>query len=54
MQELKTDRGIITIKVTAAREIERLEMDARLFFWHNRPDLQREALVKIARQLCDE
>lgn len=51
MQQLNTARGTITIKIASAKEIEQLRMDDGLgFFWHNRPELQHAALVKIARQ----
>lgn len=51
MQQLNTARGVITIKIASAKEIEQLKMDEGLgFFWHNRPELQHAALVKIARQ----
>ncbi len=52
MQQLSTPRGIITVTVaTSPQEIEKLGIDDSLgFFWHNRPDLQRQALIKIASQ----
>lgn len=49
MQEVKTDRGIVTVKIASASEIAQLGIDPGLgFFWHNRPDLQHAALIKIA------
>lgn len=50
MEQLNTRRGPLTIiSRCGPEEIERLAMDEGLgFFWHNRPDLQKQALVKIA------
>jgi acetoin utilization protein AcuA len=52
MQQFNTERGSIIVKVAQSpQEIESLEMDDGLgFFWHNRPDLQHQALIKIAVQ----
>ncbi len=47
---LNTPRGVVTIVARCpAEEIAQLGIDEGLgFFWHNRPDLQHQALVKIA------
>ena len=52
MQQLNTRRGPIAVASHCeAAEIEKLAIDEGLgFFWHNRPDLQRQALIKIAAQ----
>jgi len=52
MQQLKTERGVITVQIaTSPREIEPLGIDEGLgFFWHQRPDLQRDALIKILQR----
>lgn len=50
MQQFETPRGPLAIIPQASvDEISRLEIDAGLgYFWHNRPDLQKQALVRIA------
>ncbi|MBI4787516.1 MAG: GNAT family N-acetyltransferase [Chloroflexi bacterium] len=52
MEQLNTPRGPVTlISRCTATEIEELRIDPGLgFFWHNRPDLQCQALIKIADQ----
>jgi len=47
---LETPRGVVTVVARCpAEEIARLGIDDGLgFFWHKRPDLQHQALVKIA------
>ncbi len=51
---LTTPRGAITIvPACPAAEIAAMSIDPGLgFFWHNRPDLQHEALAKIAGLPC--
>lgn len=50
MRQLKTNRGIVTIKIASSpQEVAELGIDEGLgFFWRNRPALQHQALVKIA------
>ncbi len=50
--QIATRRGPVTIIPACPSSIlETLGIDAGLgFFWHNRPDLQREALLRIAAQ----
>lgn len=50
MNELNTRRGTVTIIPSCPVQIlEKLRIDDGLgFFWHNRSDLQRQALLKIA------
>jgi acetoin utilization protein AcuA len=50
MQQFNTRRGSLTIDSQCSQEkIQQLGMDEGLgFFWHNRPDLQKQALEKIA------
>jgi|OpeIllAssembly_1097287.scaffolds.fasta_scaffold33748_2 acetoin utilization protein AcuA len=52
MQQFNTERGAVVVKVAqSVEEILAYTLDDGLgFFWHNRPDLQRDALVKIAAQ----
>lgn len=52
MQQFNTERGAVVVEVAqSAPEILSYAMDDGLgFFWHNRPDLQRDALFKIATQ----
>jgi acetoin utilization protein AcuA len=52
MELFNTRRGPVTlVSHCPATEIEKLSIDEGLgFFWHNRPDLQRQALIKIAGQ----
>lgn len=52
MQQLNTRRGpLMVVSHCSAEELEKLQIDEGLgFFWHNRPDLQRQALIKIAQQ----
>jgi acetoin utilization protein AcuA len=49
-QSLNTPRGAVTVVPRCpSEEIAQLGIDDGLgFFWHNRPDLQHQALVKIA------
>lgn len=49
-EELATRRGIITIVPDCSEAaLTSFEIDEGLgFFWHNRPDLQHQALIKIA------
>lgn len=51
MPSLNTARGILTVvPACPAAELESLGIDAGLgFFWHNRPDLQHQTLVKLAK-----
>ncbi len=51
-EQLNTKRGMIkVIPAATTADLEPLGIDAGLgFFWHNRPDLQRDALIKIATQ----
>jgi len=51
MNTLDTKRGTLTvIPACAADELATLGMDRGLgFFWHNRPDLQQQALIRIAQ-----
>jgi acetoin utilization protein AcuA len=51
MEQLNTRLGLLTIgSECPAAEIEALGIDQGLgFFWHNRPDLQHQALVKVAQ-----
>ncbi len=50
--QIQTKGGAVTvIPACPPQTLETLSMDEGLgFFWHNRPDLQREALLKIAAQ----
>ncbi len=50
MNQLKTRRGTITVTPSCPGQvIEKLQIDEGLgFFWHNRPELQRQALLRIA------
>jgi acetoin utilization protein AcuA len=50
MRQLKTSGGIVTVKIASSpQEIAELGIDEGLgFFWHHRPALQHEALIKIA------
>ncbi len=49
-QQLETSRGMLTVVSACSVELlEQLGIDEGLgFFWHNRPDLQLDALKKIA------
>jgi acetoin utilization protein AcuA len=49
-RQMETRKGIVTIVTSCTYSIlEGLDIDAGLgFFWHNRPDLQRAALLRIA------
>ena len=49
---METRKGIVTIIPACSLDVvETLGIDEGLgFFWHNRPDLQREALLRIASQ----
>ncbi len=50
MEEFQTTRGRLAVESWCKPEtIEQFGMDEGLgFFWHSRPDLQKEALLKIA------
>ncbi len=50
MEQYQSRRGIITIHPACpANVLDNLKIDDGLgFFWHNRPDLQHQALIKIA------
>ncbi len=52
MQQFSTRRGILTVvPACSSQELAALGIDPGLgFFWHNRPDLQHQTLVKIAAQ----
>ncbi len=52
MEQFNTRRGPVTlVSLCSAPEIEQLDIDDGLgYFWHNRPDLQRLALIKIASE----
>lgn len=51
-RQFETAKGTLTIIPACAPQVlETLGIDEGLgYFWHNRPDLQREALLKIAAQ----
>ncbi len=50
MEQYQSRRGLITVHSASPPDLlEKLKIDSGLgFFWHNRPDLQKQALVKIA------
>ncbi len=52
MEQLQTRRGSVTIvPVCPAETIRKLRIDRGLgFFWHSRPDLQHDALIRIASE----
>lgn len=51
MKQLNTRRGILTVvPACSAQELESFGIDEGLgFFWHNRPDLQHQTLVRIVK-----
>ena len=51
-RQMETRKGIVTIVTSCPSSVlEGLDIDSGLgFFWHSRPDLQRDALLRIAAQ----